>query len=190
MAEEYVDGSGRQRWTKKKEEKACDESEFPSTLCALCVITVGSELEKKNTLRALRMHQSKKSEAGEPVTEQRATCAITAWQPKNNTSKNRPPWVDDFNKRGLLGLPFFHLTGRHAKKERHQRKTQLHMQTWTETCRVKSKGAMLDQWHDALHYVSMNPKWPSLHLHDCSSMGEHNARSALQCINHTYLKLS
>lgn len=42
----------------------------------------------------------------------RQTEATSAWQPPP------PQWENDFNKWVLLSLPFFHLTGKHAKKRK------------------------------------------------------------------------
>lgn len=96
-------------------------------------------------------------------------------------TKKKPLWEDVLNK-GIIWAYHFSTGLVSMQKERHQRKTQLHMQTCTHTCRSKNKKAMLDRMPSALQYVFMNPKWSSLHLHDFTSTNEHNARLTQQCI--------
>lgn len=76
-----------------------------------------------------------------------------------------------------MSLPFFHLTGKHAKKERHQRKTQLHMQNMSRHAEFNkhrskknvgekcNKKQFVRPWSDALNYVFMNPKLTLLRWH-------------------------
>lgn len=96
-------------------------------------------------------------------------------------TKKKPLWEDVLNK-GIIWAYHFSTGLVSMQKERHQRKTQLHMQTCTHACRSKNKKAMLDRMPSALQYVFMNPKWSSLHLHDFTSTNEHNARLTQQCI--------
>ena len=99
-------------------------------------------------------------------------------------SKSRPLWENELNK-GISWAYHFSTWLVSMQKERHQRKIQLHMQTWIDTC-IQNKKAMLDWWRNALLYDFMNPKWASLHLHVLSSIDEHNAHLVLRPITHTF----
>lgn len=88
----------------------------------------------------------------------------------DTTTAKRPLWENELNKEFSWAYHFSTWLVSMQKKERHQRKTQLHMQNmdghmqnWNKT--KKNKKARLDPWSDALNCVFMNPKWPSLHLH-------------------------
>lgn len=54
------------------------------------------------------------------------------------TSQPPPQWENDFNKWVLLSLPFFHLTGKHAKKKKDTRERPSYTcKTWAVTCRIE-----------------------------------------------------
>lgn len=106
--------------------------------------------------------------------------------PQNTTAKNRPLWENELNKEFSWAYHFStRLVSMQKKKDTRERPsyTCKHGQTHADTKqRNKQKKAMLDRWCDALCYVFMNPKWPSLHLHGLSSTGEQNAYRTLQRI--------
>lgn len=91
--------------------------------------------------------------------------------------KHRPTWEDEFNKRVTWA---YHFSTRlvSMQKERHQ----LHMQTWTDTCRFKTEKGRLDLRCGTIPWILNELR--CIYMEVFPSMGKRDANRILQCITH------